>query len=359
MSKDRKKELEEFSELFNDLPDRKDDKDRVVYPFEETVIEVSENLKTIEKGFEIEPTKKEKEENTHDVVKEMCKKESIIVEKKEEEVEEIVNSNIDDNNIDFDILPEEKKDTSNKEEEKKEEEEIVNNVIKEEVKEEVKDTNREVKIINGEVQWLLDSPVAMYRKFYERKRELVEVYTGKQLNFIALNDELGNASVNVTDEIFDQEIVRKKMEEVQQYRERVKQISIKCNVQYFLWKRWIEKDMLKGCLSRVEYLKPAIKQEGLVLEHMGDLEYYYSQLEALYNNCYRVEKTLEAASEMLSRKVSICMELKPRDRYDRSNQNSYSKKESSELDDYDEISDGDVAKKSKMKSGVIGWGEDC
>ena len=353
MSKDRTKELEEFSELFNDIPDRKDDKDRVVYPFEETVIELSENLKTIEKGFEIEPTKKE-EENTHDVVKEMCKKESIIVEKKEEE-EEIIN--IDDNDIDFDILPEEKKDTSNKEEEIIVIDDDNDNI--EEVKEEVKDTNREVKIINGEVQWILDSPVPMYRKFYDRKRELVEVYTGKQLDFRALNDELGNASVNVTDEIFDQEIVRKKMEEVQQYRERVKQISIRCNVQYFLWKRWIEKDMLKGCLSRVEYLKPAIKQEGLVLEHMGDLEYYYSQLEALYNNCYRVEKTLEAASEMLSRKVSICMELKPRDRYDRSNQNSYNKKESLELDDYDEISDGDVAKKSKMKDGVIGWGEEC
>ena len=116
--------------------------------------------------------------------------------------------------------------------------------------------------------------------------------------------------------------------------------------------------MLKGYLAKIEYLKPSIKQEGLVLEHMGDLEYYYSQLEALYNNCYKVEKTLEAAYEMLSRKVSICMELKPIDRYDRSKRsNNYRENKSSELDDYDEISDGDVAKKDKIKSRVVGWGE--
>ena len=348
---DRQKAIEEFSSLFNNItskPENQEEEQNNVEnenTFEENVGEVSENLKNIESGAIIEPTEKE---NVHDVVKKICKEENIEKEIQQEDSEENIDFNEDDYDVLLDEIPVKESDNLNKSDE---ENKISNNDKNE-------DKDKEVKIIDGKIQWSLDSPVTLYNKFYKRKRELVEKYSGEQLNFKALNEELINASVDVTDEIFDQEIVRKKMEMVQQYRERVKKISITCNTQYFLWKRWIEKDMLKGYLAKIEYLKPSIKQEGLVLEHMGDLEYYYSQLEALYNNCYKVEKTLEAAYEMLSRKVSICMELKPIDRYDRSKRsNNYRENKSSELDDYDEISDGDVAKKDKIKSGVVGWGE--
>jgi transcriptional antiterminator Rof (Rho-off) len=142
------------------------------------------------------------------------------------------------------------------------------------------------------------------------------------------------------------------MQEIQQHRERIKNISLKCNVQYFVWKRWIEKDMLKGYLARVEYIKPAIKQEGLVMEHMRDLEFYYAQLEALYNNCYKVEKTLEAAYDTLSRRVSICMELKTGDRYERSASDIFSNK-ADVRDEYDKIQEGETA--TKGKKGFVGW----
>ncbi len=150
------------------------------------------------------------------------------------------------------------------------------------------------------------------------------------------------------------------MQEIQQHRERIKNISLKCNVQYFVWKRWIEKDMMKGYLAMIQYIKPAIKQEGLVLEHMRDLEYYYAQLEALYNNCSKVEKTLEAAYDTLSRRVSICMELKACERYDR-NKNYSSNIPTREIvtenksddNDFDEIEEGEVAKKGR--DGFCEW----
>ena len=346
---DRKKALEDFKELFNDISsrDRDDSKNSISENyFEETVKDVSKELEKVEKGAVIINNN----EDAHEVVKEMCKEDNnsdIVVEEKVEEI------NFDD----FDALPEEKKEIKNKE---KIEEKIEN---KETKKIDVIVNNVEIGFVGDKVQWILKSPAPLYNNFYDRKKELVELtenQLGGQINFKALNKELRDAYVDVRDEIFDQEIVRKKMESVQQYRERIKNISIRCNTQYFFWKRWIEKDMLKGYMARIEYLKPAIKQEGLVLEHMRDLEYYYSQLEALYNNCHKVEKTLESAHEMLSRKVSICMELKPVGRYDRNHNNSYqrqSQNESNELDDFDEISGGETAHKEKSKSGVIGWAE--
>jgi len=342
---DRKKALEDFKELFNDISskDRDDSKNSISENyFEETVKDVSEELGKIEKGMIIINNN----ENAHEVVKEMCKEDSNSNTVIEEKVEEI---NFDD----FDALPEEKKEIENKEKIEDKEVKKIDVIV----------DNSEIGFVGDKVEWILKSPTPLYNNLYDRKKELVELtenQLGGQINFKELNKELKNAYVDVRDEIFDQEIVRKKMESVQQYRERIKNISIRCNTQYFFWKRWIEKDMVKGYMARIEYLKPAIKQEGLVLEHMRDLEYYYSQLEALYNNCHKVEKTLEAAHEMLSRKVSICMELKPIHRYERNNNNSYQQQfidKSNELDDFDEINGGEIAQKEKNKSGKIEWGE--
>ena len=367
MPQDRKKALEEFKELFNDISskDRDDSKNSVLENnFEETVKEVSKELEKIEKGMVIvsNNNSSDNKENAHEVVKKMCKEDNNSTNKKEETVE------FDDNNDDFDSLPENKEVIENKKEteidfdfipEKKENKEEIN---KKTVVDIIVD-NTEIDFVGDKVKWILKSPTPMYNKFYDRKKELVELTEkklGGQLNFRTLNKELEDAHVNVIDEIFDKDIVRKKMEEVQQHRERIKYISIRCNTQYFLWKRWIEKDMLKGYLARIEYLKPSIKQEGLVLEHMRDLEYYYSQLEALYNNCHKVEKTLEAAHEMLSRKVSICMELKPVGRYERTSNNreyQQQKQSSDGLDDFDEISGGEIVHKEKEKIGEVEWNE--
>ena len=368
MPQDRKKALEEFKELFNDISSKDRDNSKNSVPenyFDETVKEVSKELEKIEKGMVIvsSSNSSEKEENTHEVVKKMCKEDNTTNNKEKEKKEEEEEEEID--NDDFDSLPEEKKEEviENKKEtdidfdfipEKKE------NKEEETKKIDVIVDNTEIGFVGDKVEWMVKSPTPMYNKFYDRKKELVELTEkklGGQLGFRGLNKELEDAHVNVIDEIFDKDIVRKKMEEVQQYRERIKQISIRCNTQYFLWKRWIEKDMLKGYLARIEYLKPSIKQEGLVLEHMRDLEYYYSQLEALYTNCHKVEKTLEAAHEMLSRKVSICMELKPVGRYERTNSREYQQQSSDELDEFDGISGGEKAHKEKGKIGEVEWAE--
>ena len=227
----------------------------------------------------------------------------------------------------------------------------------------------QVQMGSKKATFFLDPPSSLYDNFYARKRELVFTCTpGGQLDFDVLSTELEDASVDIVSETFDQEETRKKMELVQQYRDRVKNISIRTNNQYFIWKRWVP--LLEGSLAKVQYLKPQIKQDGLVLEHMSDLWLYFSRLESLHNNVVNVEKNLAAAFETLSRKVSICMELKPTERYERQGRREYSSKfsdstpteenkpkiKSSDLDDYDELPiNAEI--KQKPKSGQVNWSD--
>ena len=122
--------------------------------------------------------------------------------------------------------------------------------------------------------------------------------------------------------------------------------------------------MLRGFLARVEYLKPALKQDGLVMEHMRDIEWYYHKLKSLYDNCHKIEKTLEAAYDTLSRKVTICMELRPNERFGQTSyeesekpiDHSNTSYEKASMDDFDEAPKGVVATK-KEKVGLMDWSD--
>ena len=230
------------------------------------------------------------------------------------------------------------------------------------------DILKEVSIVNDEIQWVLDSPSAMYDKFYNKKKELINTFMiGGQVKYSQWMSELADASVNIQGEVFDQSIIMGQMQCVQQFRERVKYISIKVNNQYYMFKRYVE--LMRGFLARVEYLKPIIKQDGLILEHMRDLELYLTRLESLHDSVIKTEKTLLAAFDTLSRKVTICMELRPSERFEKrevfsptmfedkkinNNDNVIKKVNQYDLEDYDDLPKN-VSNVDKV--GEIGWGD--
>ena len=74
------------------------------------------------------------------------------------------------------------------------------------------------------------------------------------------------------------------------------------------------------------------------------------------------DKNLSAAYEMLSRKVTICMELPPVERYSKPDNKSYHSKFdtvkkiiSSEMESFDDLPDNATAGPEEKKSGAIGW----
>jgi hypothetical protein len=407
MPYDRKEALDEFSKLFNlvdeDSDDEyKDDESTEEYAdstlsnesFEKAIEGINEVLSVTENGKELESKEEQsgkdveesqKEfvnliEDEHSTIKKMCSDAKSIKSdsNKDEQEEKLVREDNDENKNDdkdmfeaFDCISEYDEGTKDnleedleKEYEKNNDEIVENNKSKDNISYEGHESGK-VKMIDGIVEWNLNSPAPIYNGFYERKRELVEIYTPVQLNFNKMDKELREATVDISGNIFDKKIVLCQMEEVQGHRERLKTISMDCTNQYFLWKRWVE--MLRGYLARIEYLKPALKQDGLVMEHMRDVELYFTKLDSLYDNCKKVDRTLEAAYDTLSRKVTICMDLKSPERYGQPLYNieenqteysgtSYKRASQSKMQEFDSAPKGVTASK-KEKIGILDWSD--
>ena len=232
--------------------------------------------------------------------------------------------------------------------------------------EEVVESDFEIKCSeNEDIVWSLKSPSDMYIGFYRQKKAFLDrCLYGGQIEHSRWTKELEEAEVDVVSEVFDQQVIIRQMEDVQQYRNRVKYIGVRVNNQYYAFKRYIV--LLRGYLSRIQYLKPVLKQDGLILEHMGDIELYFGRLEALHDSVSKTEDNLAASYEMLSRKVTICMELPPVERWEKpSSSQSYIPKyvlqkeveENKELSDFDSLPENARTGPKEKVSGVIGWGD--
>ena len=163
-----------------------------------------------------------------------------------------------------------------------------------------------VKIVDGKIQWLLTPPTDKYKPFYEAKEEAIDqILPGGPIPFEQYKTELREARVNVDVRNINLDDLHDKMRDIQKWRERITYIASHVNEQFFLWDRFIE--MLHGVLARTEYEKPAIRQDGLVFQHMRDMELYNQQLKAMHSITTAVAKNLDAAWDMLSRSVTIMM----------------------------------------------------
>ena len=220
------------------------------------------------------------------------------------------------------------------------------------------------------IPWRMKSPSSMWDRFYSQKIQTVKNCMVKgELDFDALADELSQTTIDIAAETFDKDEIMKQMEKVQLFRERVKLISIRVNAQYFLFKRFYA--LLEGHLASTLYVKPQVKQGGLMIEHLGDIGLYLGKLEGIYDSVKKTEDVLKNCYDTLSRKVTICMELKLREIYEKtdfagsyerhnhpaSNENTSVETKPKFNTSYDQIIDGSEAKKIKHITGSMSWGD--
>ncbi len=235
-------------------------------------------------------------------------------------------------------------------------------------------------IRGGEIVWNSESPCELYDSFYDIKNNHINTFSGgEQLDFDSLYAELFGAKVDTSTEVLDQYILVEKMDAVIQCIERVAMIQVQINQQHFVWKRFVE--LLRGALARVQYLKPVLKQDGLILEHMGDIEFYSDRLAAIRDSADKVMKTLEKAFESLSRKVSIMLTVQSKhttrtspDAYSSSSHQTYQEpppapvetveevptsivEAPKDMGDYDSFEIGATVKSGKPKAGAVAWGD--
>lgn len=156
--------------------------------------------------------------------------------------------------------------------------------------------------------WKIEEDDQFFGQFYSLKKNALTSWLlpGGEINFDILHEELVEAKVDLGSIGFgDFKLMYDSMKGVQHWKDRITEISIRVNAQYYAWKRAVE--LFRGTLARMHYEKPSEKQEGVVMEHMGDMVRYFSQLEAVHASVDAVSKNLDNAFDCISRQVSICL----------------------------------------------------
>jgi len=164
-----------------------------------------------------------------------------------------------------------------------------------------------------EIEWIIKSTDSRFENFYAEKRLLLkDILVGGVLPFKDLMKELKGSYVDISHPTFDTEMASIKMDRVQKMRDRISQIAIDCNQQYYPWKRGVE--LMQGLLARTQYEKPAAKQDGLIYEHMKDIEVYFHKLESLHYSIDAITRNLDGAFDCLSRRATIALPSRPVER---------------------------------------------
>lgn len=195
----------------------------------------------------------------------------------------------------------------------------------------------------------IDAPSSMFKQFYSKKIEVLEDYLSNgRLPFNQYMNEMRSCSVNINVVLTDMDALSEKMQQIQQYRNRVIEIKSKINPQYYLWKRLVP--LMHGQLARVVYEKPAAKQDGVNHEHMGDMEMYFNELEGLFETSKDVLNNLDAAYDNLSRQVTLAMPQQKSDKKMKGNFYSDEIDNNHEMSDFDSLSDHDAKKVVKSNA---------
>ena len=170
----------------------------------------------------------------------------------------------------------------------------------------VEKVKNNVRLVNGQVSWLTKPPSDKYASFYEEKAETLEyIISGGHIPFDNYKSELRDARVDLDVQTHDTDEIYNRMKLVQLHKERLNEISLHVNEQYYAWDRFIE--LMRGQLARIDQEKNAERRNGVVFQHMRDMEFYYVELKFLHNQIGLVMKNLDSAWETLNRKVTIAL----------------------------------------------------
>jgi hypothetical protein len=154
--------------------------------------------------------------------------------------------------------------------------------------------------------WHFVSPHPWFNEMYLLKQRAISyLLPGGKLPFEEYHQELLGATVQTSVTSYDLSELYERMQEVQSQRNRVLEIKLKAEHQYFPWKRHIE--MFRGMAAQKEKAKGA-QVDGVAYPHLWDWEKYWTNLEALQKKAEGVMRNLEGAYETLSRQVTIVLQ---------------------------------------------------
>lgn len=157
--------------------------------------------------------------------------------------------------------------------------------------------------LNGH-HWNFSSPIPKLENFYQEKKKIILSIVGENtLPFDKLRNELRDAKVDLAALSYDARVLWQTMVRIHEWKDRVQDMLISVNSQYFLWHRFV--DLLRGLLAHVAYEKPVDKFKGVIYTHMGDVEKYVAQLEGIKEDIDGVMRNLDGAASLASRHLTL------------------------------------------------------
>jgi hypothetical protein len=157
--------------------------------------------------------------------------------------------------------------------------------------------------------WILDPPAPKWSDFYNFKRSYLSMLLiGGRLPFDDWMAEFSNASGDVHTS-YDLDAMYVRLEDIQGWKNRVREIQIQMMNQYFLWKRVM--DIMRSKAAKTEGDKVAWGDEASC-PHLTDFEGYWARLEGCVKGGELVMRNLDSASDTLNRGITIALQAHER-----------------------------------------------
>lgn len=201
-------------------------------------------------------------------------------------------------------------------------------------------------------QFVLYDGSISYRDFYRWKLSVLKQTLTRFpiLDISSYRQEVRDTNLDhfVGEQVLSPELIRSKIDDVYRHRIRLATLMATAYEQYPAWKRSIE--MIRAKLFKDHDIKGSHKRDGIVLEHISDVELYVKELEGFIDSSKIIYSVLDAAAESLSRQLSCLITKEPTGTAHTSTPvvhkvQQQQDKSVSTTEHYDSISDGTVIKK--------------
>jgi len=166
-------------------------------------------------------------------------------------------------------------------------------------------------------KWNFKSTTPKFDNFYRIKKAYVLEYLGSQpLDIESLEKEVRDIqNIDISNVGFDLDLILDKMTIVCMNLQRLGEIQIIANRHAFVGEGVSR--LLQGALALVEYMKPNLRQEGVTIQHLGEVVMYVSGMEALKESASSSHKSLTRSLETLNRRVTVALGEKDISDYNR------------------------------------------
>lgn len=149
-----------------------------------------------------------------------------------------------------------------------------------------------------------------YRDFYKYKVHALRHLLGQfpLLNVAEMRQELSTVKTNhfIGDDNCTPDLIRVKLDSSYAHRARLSSLLTTALAQYYAWERFL--DLSRSKLWKDHDVKGAHRRDGMVMEHLSDMESYVASLKGFIESAKQYDAMLRSAADSLSRQLT-CLQL--------------------------------------------------